>query len=58
MPPLQASVDKALNGVIASRDAHRRAREAELKAADEWWSAWQAMAAKKGDTRPFWTQAD
>ena len=58
MPPLQAAVDKALAAVIGSRDAHRKAREAELKAADEWWSAWQALAAKKGDTRPFWTQAD
>ncbi|MEE2758059.1 MAG: hypothetical protein VYA30_15480 [Myxococcota bacterium] len=58
MPPLQAAVDQALSAVVANRDAHRRAREAELKAADEWWSAWQSLAAKKGDTRPFWTQAD
>lgn len=55
MPPLQAAVDQALALVVKLRDSHRRAREAELKATDEWWAAWQKLAASKGDTRPFWT---
>jgi hypothetical protein len=55
MPPLQAAVDQALQAVVARRDAHRRAREAELKASDAWWTAWQGMVKSKSDTRPFWT---
>ena len=55
MPPLQAAVDQALSVVVKLRDSHRKARQSELKATDEWWAAWQKLAAGKGDTRPFWT---
>ena len=58
MPPLQAAVDKALQGVVAHRDLHRRARETELKATDAWWLAWQSLAKSKSDTRPFWTVSE
>ena len=58
MPPLQAAVDNALKAVITRRNRHRMARNAELKATDDWWKAWQEYVRAKSDTRPFWTTGE
>ena len=56
MPPLQAAVDTALKSVVRWRSLHRKARSAELRATDEWWTSWQTLVrVKDSDTRPFWS---
>ena len=44
---LQAAVDTAPKSVVRWRSLHRKARSAELRATDEWWTSWQTLVRVK-----------